>query len=70
MKEAFWAAAEADPSEHARHVAALASVDSELASRLEALLAADASANPSSRSPRPSPGRNRQNVRSASAPTR
>jgi serine/threonine protein kinase/dipeptidyl aminopeptidase/acylaminoacyl peptidase len=42
LKEAFWAAAEADPSEHARHVAALASVDSELASRLEALLAADA----------------------------
>ena len=40
LKEAFWAAAEADPSEHARHIAALASVDSELASQLEALLAA------------------------------
>ena len=42
LKEAFWAAADADPSEHAGHIAALASVDPELAGRLAALLAADA----------------------------
>jgi serine/threonine protein kinase/dipeptidyl aminopeptidase/acylaminoacyl peptidase len=42
LKDAFWAAAEADPSEHPRHVAALASIDPDLARRLEALLAADA----------------------------
>ena len=42
LKEGFWAAVDADPSEHARHIAALASVDPDLASRLEALLAADA----------------------------
>ena len=42
LKEGFWAAVDADPSEHARHIAALASVHPDLASRLEALLAADA----------------------------
>ena len=42
LKEAFWAAVDAGPSEHARCVAALAAVDPELAGQLEALLAADA----------------------------
>ena len=42
LKQGFWAAVDADPAEHARHIAALASVDPDLASRLEALLAADA----------------------------
>jgi serine/threonine protein kinase len=42
LKEAFWAALEGEPSERARHVAALASIDPELPARLEALLAADA----------------------------
>ena len=42
LKEAFWAALEGEPSERARHVAALASIDPQLPARLEALLAADA----------------------------
>jgi Tol biopolymer transport system component len=42
LKEAFGAAVEAGPSGHARHVAALASIDPALAARLEAMLAADA----------------------------
>jgi serine/threonine protein kinase len=42
LKEAFWAALEGDPAERARQLAALSSIDPELPSRLEALLAADA----------------------------
>jgi serine/threonine protein kinase len=42
LKEAFWTALQAEPSERARHVAALAAIDPELPARLEALLAADA----------------------------
>ena len=42
LKEAFWASVESEPAEHARRVAALASIDPELPGRLEALLAADA----------------------------
>ena len=42
LKDAFWAAVEREPTERARHVAALAATDPELARRLEVLLAADA----------------------------
>ena len=42
LKDAFRAAVEREPAEQARHVAALAASDPELAHRLEALLAADA----------------------------
>jgi hypothetical protein len=41
LKQAFWAAADGDPAERARHIEALASIDPELPRQLEALLAAD-----------------------------
>ena len=41
LKDAFWAAVDADPAEQARHVEALHAVHPELPARLEALLAAD-----------------------------
>ena len=41
LKDAFWAAVDSDPAERARQIAALASIDPELARRLEALLQAD-----------------------------
>ena len=42
LKDAFWAAVDSDAGERARQIAALASIDPELARRLEALLQADA----------------------------
>jgi eukaryotic-like serine/threonine-protein kinase len=41
LKDAFWAVVDSDPAERARQIAALASIDPELARRLEALLQAD-----------------------------
>ena len=41
LKQAFWAAVDADPAERARHIEALASIDPALPKQLEALLAAE-----------------------------
>ena len=42
LKDAFWTAVDSEPAERARQIEALASINPELASRLEALLQADA----------------------------
>ena len=41
LKDAFWAAVDGGPEEHARQIAALSAVDPALGERLQALLAAD-----------------------------